>query len=124
MQTVLAFSLFAMLAPSIAIAQTTQCFPNNPSYPAAGTTCYNNAPPPMDAFPAYQGPVMPTFGICGVISRLDGSCARRRDAIRQRESDVAGLIQKGDCSGAINRALKDQDFVLAKKAKDLCTPTQ
>lgn len=109
-----ALALLALLAmPGMATAQT-QCFPNNPSMPSAGTTCYDNRPPALPPAPSYDQSV--------ILPRAPGECGLLNRACRARAAEVSALIQRGDCQGAVNRALQDNDFALAEKAKSLCAP--
>ena len=115
------FVALLSVIPFAAQAQTTQCYPNNPSMPEAGTTCYDNRPPPVPPDSSGGGgATMPITGPCGPFGVLSGACHRQKVARDREASEVSALIQRGDCQGAINRALKENDFDMAKKAKDLC----
>ena len=114
----------AMAAASPALAQM-QCMPNNPAYPGAGTTCYNEGIPPLpqsggevdrrSLAEQCAGPHIDLFGVCRRVRAQQAKKAQER-------RDVVSLIKEGDCEGAINRALADDDFDTAQKAKNLCTP--
>ena len=119
-------ALIAALTPAIVSAQT-QCYPNNPAMPAAGTTCYDNRPsplPPTDNGQRSSAPQSVEEQCAGLHLDLFGTCRRLKESKARHDEEikaVSSLVQQGDCQGAVNRALQDNDFDIAAKAKAICT---
>lgn len=119
-------ALIAALTPAIVTAQT-QCFPNNPAMPQAGMTCHDIGPPPL---PSNEGsrvyaPQSIEEQCSGLHLDLFGTCRRLKESKARHDEEikaVSSLVQQGDCQGAVNRALQDNDFDIAAKAKAICTP--
>lgn len=100
----------------------TQCFPNNPAVPMAGTTCYDNRPPdlPQPTEGARAGRGLTSCDLLGVYGE---SCSHQRARLRAHEDSakaVGALVASGQCRAARDRALKDGDFELAGKAVAMC----
>lgn len=105
-----------------------QCFPNNPSIPAAGTTCYPTGAPPLPEnpqpppAPVAAGPVVDDSGsypaVCAGNRLVQMVCAGRVSAERK---EVGTLMANGQCDDAMKRALREADYKMAATVKQLCT---
>lgn len=111
-------------APVLAFGQTSQCYPNNPSMPEAGTTCYSDDVPAATSAPHYT---IPPNVDCGTAESLLGGCYFKSISgwrrIRSERQKVAELIADHNCDVAMSAALRESDFETAKMVKELCVPS-
>lgn len=107
-----------------------QCYPNNPSVPAAGSTCYPTGAPPLPDegrpqrnvgsvprdLPNDGDPAFPAM--CSGYYYAELGCMARANAERK---EVGALMANGQCDDAMKRALREADYKMAATVKQLCT---
>lgn len=100
------------------------CYPNNPSYPPAGQTCYNNGSSTGPSGGAYT---VPPNVHCSYLDILTLACMGKSSAgwqrLRAERDEVKQLVIAGRCDDAIKRALEENDWTMARDVKAVCSPT-